>query len=74
MQLWQDIVLAYCEHKRMTRISVGSAAQSDLFQNHSIDRKLDTSEILQVKCPSRACRVPSVPMHVLHPASLRFSS
>ncbi|KAK5995176.1 Vacuolar protein-sorting-associated protein 25 [Cladobotryum mycophilum] len=42
---WSSLVLSYASHHRVFRLSVSSAAESDLFHNRAIDRRLGPADV-----------------------------
>ncbi|RGP80912.1 hypothetical protein FLONG3_962 [Fusarium longipes] len=45
---WADIILAYARHNRIFRLSLSEAADSDLFVNRKLDRRLQFDDIRDV--------------------------
>lgn len=45
---WSDLVLAYARHHRIFRLSLSSAADSDLFHNRKLDRRLNPPDIREL--------------------------
>ncbi|KAL7924707.1 ESCRT-II complex subunit domain-containing protein [Trichoderma austrokoningii] len=45
---WSSLVLAYARHHRMFRLALSAAAESDLFYNRGIDRRLAPADIREV--------------------------
>ncbi|KAL7951813.1 ESCRT-II complex subunit domain-containing protein [Trichoderma barbatum] len=45
---WSALILAYARHHRLFRITLSAAAESDLFFNRSIDRRLAPPDIREV--------------------------
>ncbi|KAL7907111.1 ESCRT-II complex, vps25 subunit [Trichoderma velutinum] len=45
---WSALILAYARHHRLFRITISAAADSDLFFNRSIDRRLSPPDIREV--------------------------
>ncbi|KAI1025728.1 hypothetical protein LB503_006998 [Fusarium chuoi] len=42
---WSDLILAYARHNRIFRLSLSEAADSDLFVNRTLDRRLQFDDI-----------------------------
>lgn len=45
---WSALILAYARHHRLFRITISAAAESDLFFNRGIDRRLSPPDIREV--------------------------
>ncbi|KAM0355972.1 hypothetical protein ACHAPU_000362 [Fusarium lateritium] len=45
---WADLILAYARHNRIFRLSLSEAADSDLFVNRKLDRRLQFDDIRDV--------------------------
>ncbi|KAK4073607.1 hypothetical protein Trihar35433_3081 [Trichoderma harzianum] len=45
---WSALILAYARHHRLFRITISAAAESDLFYNRGIDRRLSPPDIREV--------------------------
>ncbi|CCT70153.1 related to VPS25-vacuolar protein sorting [Fusarium fujikuroi] len=45
---WSDLILAYTRHNRIFRLSLSEAADSDLFVNRKLDRRLQFDDIRDV--------------------------
>ncbi|EXM09334.1 hypothetical protein FOIG_02195 [Fusarium odoratissimum NRRL 54006] len=45
---WSDLILAYARHNRIFRLSLSEAADSDLFVNRKLDRRLQFDDIRDV--------------------------
>ena len=45
---WSALVLAYARHHRLFRLSLSSAADSDLFHNRKLDRRLQGPDIREL--------------------------
>lgn len=45
---WSALILAYARHHRLFRITISAAADSDLFYNRGIDRRLSPPDIREV--------------------------
>lgn len=45
---WSALVLAYTKHRRLFKLSVSDAAESDLFCNKAINRRLQPADIKEV--------------------------
>lgn len=45
---WSALVLAYARHHRLFRLSLSSAADSDLFHNRKLDRRLQPPDIREL--------------------------
>lgn len=45
---WSDLILAYARHNRIFRLSLSEAADSDLFVNRTLDRRLQFDDIRDV--------------------------
>ncbi|KAK4077113.1 uncharacterized protein Triagg1_4080 [Trichoderma aggressivum f. europaeum] len=45
---WSALILAYARHHRLFRITISAAADSDLFFNRAIDRRLSPPDIREV--------------------------
>ncbi|OAQ73844.1 vacuolar protein-sorting-associated protein [Pochonia chlamydosporia 170] len=45
---WSSLILAYAKHHRLFKLSLSSAAESDLFSNRRINRHLGPADIRQV--------------------------
>lgn len=45
---WTAIILSYAKHHRIFRLSVSSAADSELFHNKRLDRRLSVADIKEV--------------------------
>ncbi|KAF4979670.1 hypothetical protein FZEAL_4161 [Fusarium zealandicum] len=45
---WADLILAYARHNRIFRLSLSEAADSDLFVNRRLDRRLQSEDIRDV--------------------------
>ncbi|KKO97786.1 hypothetical protein THAR02_10105 [Trichoderma harzianum] len=45
---WSSLILAYARHHRLFRITISAAAESDLFFNRGIDRRLSPPDIREV--------------------------
>ncbi|KAL6803850.1 ESCRT-II complex subunit domain-containing protein [Trichoderma sp. SZMC 28012] len=45
---WSALILAYARHHRLFRITISAAADSDLFFNRGIDRRLSPPDIREV--------------------------
>ncbi|KAL6875012.1 ESCRT-II complex, vps25 subunit [Trichoderma novae-zelandiae] len=45
---WSALVLAYARHHRLFRLAVSAAADSDLFHNRAIDRRLAPNDVREV--------------------------
>ncbi|GJQ09346.1 hypothetical protein GpartN1_g1137.t1 [Galdieria partita] len=48
LKLWCDLVLSYCKHYKIFKLSLTDSANSPLFVNTSIDRRLSISAIEEV--------------------------
>ncbi|PTB68957.1 ESCRT-II complex, vps25 subunit [Trichoderma citrinoviride] len=45
---WSALVLAYARHRRLFRLVVSSAAETELFHNRAINRRLSVADIREV--------------------------
>ncbi|RSL70242.1 hypothetical protein CEP54_001831 [Fusarium duplospermum] len=45
---WSDLILSYARHNRIFRLSLSEAADSDLFVNRKLDRRLQFDDIRDV--------------------------
>ncbi|KAF4465725.1 vacuolar [Fusarium albosuccineum] len=45
---WADLILAYARHNRIFRLSLSEAADSDLFVNRRLDRRLQFDDIRDI--------------------------
>ncbi|KAJ4205545.1 hypothetical protein NW767_003611 [Fusarium falciforme] len=45
---WSDLILSYARHHRIFRLSLSEAADSDLFVNRKLDRRLQFDDIRDV--------------------------
>ncbi|EME32172.1 Vacuolar protein-sorting-associated protein 25 [Galdieria sulphuraria] len=48
LKLWCDLVLSYCKHYKIFKLSVTDSANSSLFANTAIDRKLSLAAVEEV--------------------------
>ncbi|KAL7955530.1 ESCRT-II complex subunit domain-containing protein [Trichoderma compactum] len=48
LKKWSALILAYARHHRLFRITISAAADSDLFFNRAIDRRLAPPDIREV--------------------------
>lgn len=45
---WSSLVLSYARHNRLFRLTVSNAAESDLFHNKSLNRRLQLPDIREL--------------------------
>ncbi|CAM1501944.1 Fc.00g039280.m01.CDS01 [Cosmosporella sp. VM-42] len=45
---WSSLILAYARHNRLFKLSLSSAADSDLFYNRKLDRRLHLDDVRDV--------------------------